>query len=417
MHSFPVNVDVVVIPRPVIPEPTQRNPSETTLVVPERSQTELTLAKYFLGPPEAADKDLSFTIVKQPEKGQLLKDGLALPAMTQPVTTADLANGRVVYQHNNQEIGPEEVQDLFILQAQDIHGRAESMEIITHVRIIPVDNQFPLVTVLQSITVDEGSKSSVNPSHLEINDADTSPEDIICRIDPQPEFDFLENISPLPGSEKSRAGEAITDFRAADLPNEFINYVQSIHKGYEPTADEFWIRCRDKQNNESIQKKITVIINPVNDEEPKIEYSRWRVREGDILNLDESILNCRDLDIPFDELTFIVTSPPKFGKIIYLGMNTLESTESIDSFTCEQLKAHEIAFEHDDSENFEDSIKLQLTDGKHVTEETIPIDIIPVDDETPRVEINRGLQMAHEDRSARIGADILKVRSLFPSRY
>ncbi|CBY08706.1 unnamed protein product [Oikopleura dioica] len=412
MHSFPVNVDVVVIPRPVVPEPTQRNPSETTLVVPERSQTELTLAKYFLGPPEAADKDLSFTIVKQPEKGQLLKDGLALPAMTQPVTTADMANGRVVYQHNNQEIGPEEVQDLFILQAQDIHGRAESMEIITHVRIIPVDNQFPLVTVLQSITVDEGSKTSFNPSHLEINDADTSPDDIICRIDPQPEFGFLENVSPLPGSEKSRAGEAITDFRAADLPNEFINYVQSIHKGYEPTADEFWIRCRDKQNNESIQKKITVIINPVNDEEPKIEYSRWRVREGDILNLDESILNCRDLDIPFDELTFIVTSPPKFGKIIYLGMHTLESTESIDSFTCEQLRAHEIAYEHDDSENFEDSIKMQLTDGKHVTEETIPIDIIPVDDETPRVEINRGLQMEHEQRNARIGADVLKVTDL-----
>lgn len=412
MHSFPVNVDVVVIPRPVVPEPTQRNPSETTLVVPERSQTELTLAKYFLGPPEAADKDLSFTIVKQPEKGQLLKDGLALPAMTQPVTTADMANGRVVYQHNNQEIGPEEVQDLFILQAQDIHGRAESMEIITHVRIIPVDNQFPLVTVLQSITVDEGSKTSFNPSHLEINDADTSPEDIICRIDPQPEFGFLENVSPLPGSEKSRAGEAITDFRAADLPNEFINYVQSIHKGYEPTADEFWIRCRDKQNNESIQKKITVIINPVNDEEPKIEYSRWRVREGDILNLDESTLNCRDLDIPFDELTFIVTSPPKFGKIIYLGMHTLESTESIDSFTCEQLRAHEIAYEHDDSENFEDSIKMQLTDGKHVTEEMIPIDIIPVDDETPRVEINRGLQMEHEQRNARIGADVLKVTDL-----
>ena len=66
----------------------------------------------------------------------------------------------------------------------------------------------------------------MNPSHVEITDDDTHPDDIICRIEPQPNFGQLENISPQAGSEKSRAGIAISDFRASDLPEEFINYVQ-----------------------------------------------------------------------------------------------------------------------------------------------------------------------------------------------
>ena len=41
-----------------------------------------------------------------------------------------------------------------------------------------------------------------------------------------------------------------------------------------------------------------------------------------------------------------------------------------------QLKYKEIGYEHDDSENFDDSVKLQLHDGKHVDEDTIKIDII-----------------------------------------
>ena len=71
MHNFPVNVEVVVIPQPVVPEPTQRNPSETTIIVPEKSQAELTRDKYFLTPPDEADADLTFTILSPPQKGNL----------------------------------------------------------------------------------------------------------------------------------------------------------------------------------------------------------------------------------------------------------------------------------------------------------------------------------------------------------
>ena len=99
---------------------------------------------------------------------------------------------------------------------------------------------------------------------------------------------------------------------------------------------------------------VLTLIKPINDEEPKIEHSRWRVREGDLLNLDESLLNCYDMDIPEDELTFIVIDPPKHGRMIYLGGNTLDTTESIDSFTCMQLKARLRSF-RDNFKNIKNS--------------------------------------------------------------
>ena len=77
-----------------------------------------------------------------------------------------------------------------------------------------------------------------------------------------------------------------------------------------------------------------------------------------------------------------------------------------------QLKYKEIGYEHDDSENFDDSLKLQLHDGKHVDEDTIKIDIISVDDETPRVQINHGLKMSYDQPTARIGSDVLAVTDL-----
>ena len=107
----------------MIPEPTQRNPSETTLVVPEKSSTELSRDKYFLTPPDDADKDITFTLIEKPKHGNILFDGRPLREYSGKFGASDISNGRVVYAHDGVEIGPTELPDQYKLGCKPSQGK------------------------------------------------------------------------------------------------------------------------------------------------------------------------------------------------------------------------------------------------------------------------------------------------------
>ena len=98
-------------------------------------------------------------------------------------------------------------------------------------------NQPPEVGVGVQFSVAEGEKLTIGPEHLNADDNDTPPEDLLCTIIVQPSAGYLENISPAPGSEKSRSGTAVSAFTIGDVREGHIHYVQSIHKGVEPVED------------------------------------------------------------------------------------------------------------------------------------------------------------------------------------
>ena len=50
-------------------------------------------------------------------------------------------------------------------------------------------------------------------------------------------------------------------------------------------------------------------------------------------------------------------------------------------------------YEHDDTETTEDEFKIKVSDGAHEDSAVIPITIMPVDDETPRMTINNGIDV------------------------
>ncbi|XP_036976570.1 FRAS1-related extracellular matrix protein 2-like [Acanthopagrus latus] len=390
-----VTVTVKVNVKPVDDEtPTVSLPAGTIgshMDVLENGATEITTNVIQGHDDDTDDLQLTFIVEDPPAMGEILVKGVPATRFTQ----ADIINGVVVYAHTGGEIGLTAQQDGFNLTLTDMSddwtvGGNKVNGVRVRVTILPVDSQAPEVGVGIQFSVIEGEKYGIGPQHLNADDNDTPTDDILCTIIVQPTAGYVENISPAPGSEKSRSGTAISAFTIGDIREGNIYYVQSIHKGVEPVEDRFTFRCSDGINF-SENHFFPIVIIPANDEKPEIYLREIVVMEGMNIVIDTPILNGADADIPPEELMFTISKPPKHGAIL----NQLPTgSVLVTNFTLEQIReASSIIYEHDDSETTEDSFEVTLTDGKYSVQKTAMVLIIPVDDETPRMLINDGLEV------------------------
>lgn len=411
VHVVPITIKINV--KPVDDEtPTISLPVGTLgsyIDVLENGATEITSNVIQGRDEDTDDLRLTFIVEDPPSLGEILVRGIPSGTFTQ----ADIINGYVVYAHTSGEIGFSTKEDFFNLTLTDMSdewtvGGNKITGVRVHVTILPLDSEAPEVFVGQQFTVTEGEKNLIQNLHISANDTDTPLDDLHCTIIVQPTSGYVENISPAPGSEKSRSGTAISAFTIKDIRHRHIYYVQSIHRGVEPVEDRFTFRCSDGINF-SERHFFPISIIPSNDEKPDIFMREFVVMEGMNIVIDTPILNGADADFPPDPLTFIVSKPPKHGFIL----NQLTTgTVPVTNFTLDQIReASSIVYEHDDSETSEDSFNIILTDGKFTIEKTVIVMIIPVDDETPRMAINDGLEIEIGDVKV-ITSNILKATDL-----
>lgn len=126
--------------------------------------------------------------------------------------------------------------------------------------------------------------------------------------------------------------------------------------------------------------------------------------------IDLPILTVVDEDVPADTLTFVLTEQPKHGKIV---RQTPRGSFPITNFTIDDISgASTIEYEHDDTETSLDLFSFYLLDGKHNVSKTVPIKVFPVDDETPRLTINNGLQIEKAREVKAISNEVLKAEDL-----
>ncbi|XP_040896305.1 FRAS1-related extracellular matrix protein 1b isoform X2 [Toxotes jaculatrix] len=414
----------VVLPIQILPmndEPPQLGGGlRGELSCEEGSRVQVTVDYLSATDRDSDDSRLTYMLARSPGRGELQRAGLTVDKFSQQ----DLLQGHIYYVHTGGEIGPEPVFDTITLIISD--GEAGGTEICCHgdalpppvplhgtlpvydlnITVLPVNNKVPTITLGESLlVVDEGSSACLCGGVLGASDPDSPPDQLTFHLETPPLHGFLENTLPTPGSEKSNAGIQVESFSLIHLTSGFINYVQSEHKGAEPTVDQLSVSVSDGLHR-SAPIPFYIIINPTNDETPSLLLANFTVKEGGIRELTPSILNGLDLDAPPDLLTFTVLQPPAHGRLINgiygtemsrykeMGADLLQRSLPVTSFTLQELRqGMKIVYMHDDTETLKDAVALQLTDGVHTVQGTAQVTVMPVNDEKPRLLKNAGLEV------------------------
>ncbi|KAM4575435.1 FRAS1-related extracellular matrix protein 1b [Fundulus diaphanus] len=374
---------------------------------------------------DSEDSRLTYMLARRPARGELQSAGL----VTEKFSQQELQQGHVYYVHSGAEIGPEPVFDTVTLIVSD--GEAGAMDRCCHrdarpppvplhgtlpvydlnVTILPVNNKVPEVTRGDSVLlVEEGSRACLCGGVLGASDPDSPPQELTFHLETLPLHGFLENVLPTAGSEKSNAGTPIESFSLAHLSSGLINYVQSEHRGAEPTVDQLSLRVSDGLHS-SAPVPLYIIINPTNDEPPWLRLANFTVSEGGVMELTPSILDASDLDAPPDLLTFRVERPPAHGSLLRAASGEQRSLP-VSSFTLQELRQGvKILYLHDDTETLQDAVLLQLTDGVHTVEATARVTVVPVNDNKPHLIRNAGLDLDPGERRV-ISSVVLEAADL-----
>uniref|UniRef100_A0A8C9AAX8 FRAS1-related extracellular matrix protein 1 n=1 Tax=Prolemur simus TaxID=1328070 RepID=A0A8C9AAX8_PROSS len=357
---------------------------------------------------DSDDSKLMFMIVQKPQHGVVRKAGVPVDQFSQ----GDVISGVVTYRHTGGEIGLVPCFDTITLVVSDgeagpfVNGCCyngpnpsvplhESFPVYElNITVHPVDNQPPSIVIGTVFLVEEGFSAALTIYHLSATDPDTAADDLEFVLVSPPQFGYLENTLPSAGFEKSNMGISIASFQWKDMKALHINYVQSRHLRIEPTADQFTVFVTDGKQR-SLEIPFYVIINPMNDEAPDFVVQNITVCEGQMKELDLSIINAADLDVPKDPLLFSITHNPRHGLLINGGFgkdlpkskqlaHPEQKFELVHNFSMELLKTGmRLTYVHDDSESLADNFTIQLSDGKHKILKTISVEVTPVNDEKP----------------------------------
>ncbi|XP_058637530.1 FRAS1-related extracellular matrix protein 1a [Onychostoma macrolepis] len=386
------------------------------LVCAEGQEVLITIEYICATDPDSDDGTLMYMIARQPYHGVVQRNGIIVDRFIQ----ADITAGLISYRHTGQEIGLQPRHDVVTFVISDGESgpvssccsdratvfNAQTPEVQNalpvydlNITVYPVNNQPPSIAVGEVFMVDEGGSASITVTHLRVEDQDSAPEDLNLILAAPPQFGYIENILPSPGFEKSNMGISIASFTYRDVLNGHINYVQSRHQRMEPTTDQLMLHVSDgKQQSSSVP--LYIIIRPTNDEIPEFLARNITVREGDMKELDSSIISAVDLDVPRERLMFSIVQQPQHGSIMSVPHGndvTLHKRGSeipVEHFTMDDLRnGMTLMYVHDDSESDQDGFIVQLSDGKHQLQKHVRVKVLPVNDEEPQIIRSTGIEM------------------------
>ncbi|XP_075060088.1 extracellular matrix organizing protein FRAS1 [Mixophyes fleayi] len=342
---------------------------------------------------DSDDGKLRYIIKKDPVVGQLLlskNNNLTPISVRGPVTSftqTEINKGYVQYKHKKGESGGSFALKLDVVDSEENTLIDQSFYISILVDTLP-----PSITANKGLTLDENSWKKITTQQLSATDQDSEPRELQFRITRQPSLGHLEHAgSP---------GIKISSFSQADLESRSIHYIHTSAE--EKHADDFTFTVSDGVNE--VSQTFYITINKVDDSLPVVQNLGMRVQEGVRKTITEFELKATDADTEAESVTFTIIQPPRYG-VIERSSNG-QSYRQTSTFTMDDIYQNRISYNHDGSNTLKDRFSFTVSDGTNpffIVEEggkevvtaapqRFKVDILPVDDGTPRIVTNLGLQ-------------------------
>ncbi|KAL5018410.1 hypothetical protein ScPMuIL_004132 [Solemya velum] len=339
--------------------------------------------------------ELAITLDTEPQHGQLLFGShQSILKRGHTFTQGDINTGYVSYTADR-EVGNQPIRDVMSFNVSDSNGNVLPSQAFTAL-IEPKDNQSPRVHLGPEIEVYEGGQVMLTGDYISGNDPDSSVRQLIVVLEALPHFGVIQDNVPDGGSEVAHVRNVST-FPLQDLLDGHVSYIQSNHRNKEPAWDGFLFHISDG-TNVSPTHRFNITILAVNDEPPLIVTEQLFVQENGAVLLTNASLYVIDIDSDDTDLIFTLETPPSYGNLKKkeFFMDPVLRARVLKqgfTFTYEDVLNELMVYEHDGGEITTDSFTLLLTDGDFNDTKVMSVVIGLVNDETPRVAINRGLRV------------------------
>ncbi|XP_071117957.1 chondroitin sulfate proteoglycan 4-like isoform X2 [Haliotis cracherodii] len=271
--------------------------------------------RYFMG------KDINFKIVVQPSHGWIYsndREGTHIDTFT----SADLANNKVFYEHNNDE----SLTDSFSMIAQMADNSKRSLQQTVYVKVIPINDKPPRVVVNKVLEVWKGSTTVISNHSLLAEDPDSSVSEITFMVSGV----YSGHVAYINDSSLS-----IKEFTQEEVDKGLVIFVET---GEDDGGFKF--QATDGTNLAStylfqIRTKPLILTMQVKND--------LRVFPNTMHPITVDVLYAVTSDKNFKRIMFSITSQPQKGEIVTLVSGR---PQRVLSFSQEDIEGKKIFYKH-----------------------------------------------------------------------
>lgn len=367
---------------------------------------------------DSMTSSITFRITQPTEAGEIIRRsrGSGTGIRVNRFTQIDILKGLIYYRH----FGRENFQDEFLFTVHDQQDPPNESTVETfQIAINPVNENPPQVSpaATRLMRIREIDITPITKIELEYTDTDTDSNKLTYIITTPPHFVYstkrdkhedagkiiaIRNFTII---RKSRDVPAVETFKQEDINYLKIGYMPPMKDiGPEPRLVRFVYAVQDSSGNKVLGQQFDIDVQPVNDKAPVFIFSKLLVEEGGILVILSTHLSASDIDTNEEYLVFTIEELPGHGRIQKGGVNLEEK----DTFVISDIRRKDIRYIHDGSEVTIDEFTLSLHDGDNRVSKVFAIDIVPINDVSPRVRENLRPQLiVSEGSEAVISTNVL----------